>query len=198
MGTGVFVDANVRFSRTLRDWLFLLRNQGAGSMFTVYSSEDVIAETIYRIRRDRPTASGELITAIHDRISAQLDCRVTEYAIPAHSPLADEHDFHVHAAAVSCEAGILLTADRGFLDLDQGLIDVLPYEVHSPDSFFVLVDESSPATVRAVTLVQLDYWFSRDGHGDLPARLRAAGCLEFAARVAVHIRDLGWIAPGNP
>lgn len=44
MGTGV--DANVLFSKTLRDWLFLLRHETQGQMYTVLATEDIIAETV--------------------------------------------------------------------------------------------------------------------------------------------------------
>lgn len=103
MPTGVFVDANVLFSRTLRDWLFLLRNETHGSMFTVCTSEDVIAETMYSIRREIPSMAGAQLTRIHDLISTQVDDRVTDYAIYGVSPVADPHDAHVHAAAVASE-----------------------------------------------------------------------------------------------
>lgn len=37
----VFVDANILFARTLRDWLFLLKLQSENSMFIVMATEDV-------------------------------------------------------------------------------------------------------------------------------------------------------------
>jgi len=58
----VFVDANVFFSKTLTDWLFLLRFETEG-MFQVHTTEDVCAEVIYRMRKKNPTAPGRLLPA---------------------------------------------------------------------------------------------------------------------------------------
>ena len=51
----VLPDANVLFSRTLRDWLFLLAHRGR--LYTVHSTEDILAETMakYRIVNSAPT-----------------------------------------------------------------------------------------------------------------------------------------------
>ena len=46
----VFVDANVLSSRTLRGWLFMTRNAVPG-MFELYSSLDVVAESVRAVRR---------------------------------------------------------------------------------------------------------------------------------------------------
>lgn len=48
MVTRVLVDANVLFSRTQRDWLFLLKLKSEGRIFTVSSTVDIIAETVAR------------------------------------------------------------------------------------------------------------------------------------------------------
>ena len=73
-------------------------------------------------------------------------------------------------------AGVLLTADSGFTRLSHETVEQLPYEVHTPDTFFVLVDDSAPEKVRTVTRKQLEYWLEKTGEADLPARLRAACC----------------------
>ena len=192
MVTRVFVDANILFSRTLRDWLFLLRNQTNASMFTVYSSEDVLAETLYRYRRKHPTAPGQLIASIRERVVEQLDVLVTAYEIDGSFPGNDKNDAHVHAAACAAAADTLLTLDAGFTKMPPDVLDALTYEVHSPDSLFTLVDDANPAAVREVTRQQLDYWFGRDGEVDLAKRLRDAGCPEFSRRVAGHVRQLNW------
>jgi len=49
------------------------------------------------------------------------------------------NDQHVHAAAVACQAEIVLTSDGGFTA--PGVVEELPYEVYPPDEFFVLVDD---------------------------------------------------------
>jgi predicted nucleic acid-binding protein len=195
MVSRVLVDANVLFARTLRDWLFLLRNQFEASLFTVAATEDIVAETIYRVRRRYPEAPGRLTRAIHDRIVDQLDERVDDFEVDGSWEGADLDDAHVHAAAVAAGSTIVLTADRGFRDLGQDGSDGLPYEVFRPDEFFVLVDDAGSAGVREVVRQQMDYWYARRGEVDLPDALRRSACPEFARRVAAHVRSLGWTPP---
>ncbi len=191
MVTGVLVDANVLFSRTLRDWLFLLRNETGGGMFTVWATEDIMAETIYRYRRQHPTASGGLIASLHDRICEQLDDRIRDYEINGAFPGADENDQHVHAAAGAAGAGILLTCDTGFSALSEVERDALPYDVFTPDEFFCLISDSQPSAVHEVTRCQVRYWLDRDGEVDLARRLVEAQCPRFAHTVAACINSLG-------
>lgn len=187
MAIGVMVDANVLYSRTLRDWLFLLRNATEANMFVVHATEDVIAETLYRLRRNHPDWPGQLTTEIHDRISENIDCRVRNYTIDGSYPGVDPDDAHVHAAAVASGVGVLLTGDTGFTTLSEEVKDALPYEIHTPDSFFTLVAKSSPISVHQVTEQQVTYWMRRHGKCDLPARLRAADCPDFAEQVRQHV-----------
>src|SRR5690606_33306366 len=122
----------------------------AGGMFTVHSSEDILAETLYRLRRSHPHAPGHMISQIHDRIVEQLDDRIVDFEIDGSFPGDDEHDAHVHAAALASGAKILLTADSDFLALPEKVLDGLTYEVHTPDYFFSLVNGAAPASVRSV------------------------------------------------
>lgn len=59
--TTIFLDANVLYSRTLRDWLWLLMIEfgkpGGPNRIEPRVSEDVLAELVYRIRRDNPHLS---------------------------------------------------------------------------------------------------------------------------------------------
>jgi predicted nucleic acid-binding protein len=184
--TRVFVDANVLYSRTLRDWLALLQLRSSGEVYTVYWTEDVLAETIYRLRRNHPEWNGAKITAIRDLIARTFEGgRVEDFAIDDSFPGGDGDDRHVHAAALACRADIVLTADNGFLIQDQEL-DSRPYEAYKPDEFFMLVDDSAPALVQLVTREQTMYWTQRGTRADLAGRLIAAECPRFAERVRVH------------
>lgn len=98
----VFVDTNVFFSRTLRDWLGLLYTIPESPPFQVYWSEDVLAETIYRLRRKHPDWSGGQLTMIHDRIARTFEVgRVDQYSIDPAWTGNDPYDYdaHGHAAA---------------------------------------------------------------------------------------------------
>lgn len=187
MVTRVFVDANVLFSRTLRDWLFLLKLRSNARMFTVASSLDVIAETIARVRDSKPLASGAMTANLKRRIEGNLDEVIEEFDNDGSFPGADVEDVHVHAAAVGCGADILLTSDNGWSDLTPDESDNLPYDAYHPDDFFCLVDDSAPQCVRQVVTEQLQYWHGRDGDVNLSERLKAAGCPNFAKRVRQHL-----------
>ena len=193
----VFVDANVLFSRTLRDWLFQLRN-AAPEMFQLHSTEDVLAETLYRLRRKNPAWDGGQITRLRESLVENLDEILTDFDATVAYDGSDPNDRHVHAAAVSCSADILLTNDTGFVSLEDA--DRLPYEVQSADEFFVLIDNSAASYVQRVTDSQRRYWASSKSAGSrgLAEALVASGCPEFAKRVTIHLRTLSGPTAGGP
>jgi hypothetical protein len=190
MVTRVLVDANVLYSRTLRDWLFLLKLRSEAGMFTIASTVDIVVEAVARYRDSNPIVDGMTIAAMHDGIVSCLDERVDDYTIDGSFPGADQGDAHVHAAAKACGAGIVLTCDTGWDKLTQPQLDALPYEVHDPDYFFCIIDDAAPSIVRQVIEEQIDYWMRKRGEVDLPARLRAATCPEFAERVRRHLQSM--------
>lgn len=99
----------------------------------------------------------------------------------------DQGDAHVHAAAIACGADVLITSNvADFVWAD----DSPPYDIMTPDEFFVLVDDSSPWHVVDVVQATCSYWVSRTGQADLPRALVAAGCPVFAERVRAHLRGL--------
>ena len=184
----VFVDANVLHSRTLRDWTFLLRLEGADEMFQLHSTDDVVAETVRSLRRRFPLMRGLQMGHVKEQILASLDEIVPDFDPSIPYAGKDPNDRHVHAAAVAARADILLTSDRGLLEMpDQ---DDLPYEVYAPDDFFLLVDDSASGLVMRVTDRQRRYWSSKKKHRGLVGALQDAGCPKFADRVNGHLRTL--------
>ena len=184
----VFVDANVLFSRTLRDWLFLLREE-TGSMFQLHSTEDVLAEVVYRLRRAYPDRNGVETTRLRSVFEQNLDELVSDFDTSIEYHGSDPNDRHVHAAAVAGRSDILLTADYGFYNLAD--TDDLPYSVYGCDDFFLLVDDSDSASVLRVTDRQRHYWATRHNGGrSIVGALGASGCSNFAVRVNQHLRTL--------
>lgn len=156
----------------------------------MYWTEDILAETMYHLRRDHPDWPGHKTRTVADKIRAVFDGGRVEDFVPDGSFVGpDPHDQHVHAAALACGAGILLTADNGFSS-PSAQEEESHYEVHAPDDFFVLVDDSAPDIVRAVVLKQQHYWLRRQGRANLPQTLIAAGCHHFADRVRNHLQDI--------
>lgn len=145
-GFRVFVDANVWYSRTLRDWLGMLYlDELDQPAFTVFCSEDVLAETLYKLRKERPDLDGKVVATLRDRLAGTFETgRVTDFHVPEQFKGADQYDAHVHAAALACDADFLLTSDR------HGFPDDAKYEVIDPDSFLLLMGDRAPHQVQSV------------------------------------------------
>ncbi|NIK54448.1 PIN domain-containing protein [Kribbella shirazensis] len=190
MVTRVFVDADVLFSRTLRDWLFLTKLVSGGGMYTVSTSLDVIAEATARYRDRNPTAPGRVIVRMFELIEANIDERVDDYTVDGSFVGDDPDDAHVDAAARTCGAGVLLTIDGGWNKTTDEQLNALPYEPQHPDTFFSIIDASSPDLIHKVIVQQMTYWFQKDSAVDLPTALRAAGCPDFAERVRGRIQGM--------
>lgn len=190
-GEVVLVDANVLFSRTYRDWLSLLYLRSRGSLFDVMWTEDILAETIYKIREQNQNLSGDVLARIRDKIAGTFPRgRVTNYSVPGTYAGPDPRDAHVHCAAEACGATAVLTENiKDLIPVDAD-VDDLPYELHRPDEFFVLVDDSAAELVRRVTLEQARHFVRYAGDADLPGALRKAGSPNFAERVRLHLLDL--------
>ncbi|WP_024286079.1 hypothetical protein [Cellulomonas sp. KRMCY2] len=184
----VFVDADVWFSRTLRNWFGMLCTTPESPLFVVHWTEDVLAELIHHLRKTHPDWPGSRITDLRDRLSGTFEAgRVEEFTIDATYRGDDSGDAHVHAAAVACGADVLVTCNVGDFEWDE---NTSPYEVMHPDDILVLVDDSSPELVARVTAAMSEYWVRRAGEADLPQPLRTAGCPQFADRVLTHLQRM--------
>lgn len=189
MTSRILVDANVLYSRTLRDWLLILQCETPG-MFTTCWTEDILAETMYHVRRNNPQIDGGAVTTVRDRMVAVMSERIDAFPVEPFPPLTDEHDLHVHGAAIAGHVTMLLTNDKGFLGLIDEVTDRLPYEVIDPDSLFVLIDDSSPDNVGRATRRIWDHLRAKDPATDVSRLLESAGCPQFAKRVRRHQRAL--------
>ncbi|MGH3562913.1 MAG: PIN domain-containing protein, partial [Mycobacterium sp.] len=173
MTTIVLPDANVLYSRTLRDWLALCYLEMDG-WFEVMWTEDIMAELLYHLRKKYPMAPDQQIGGVRDKLVETFSSgKIAGYVIDSDVAYPDIFDAHVHAAATHADVDFVLTADSGFAQL-EGQLDELPYEVHSPDSFFCLLDDSSPGAVKAVTQKQVDYWKAKGAPFNLCTHLESA------------------------
>lgn len=182
----VFVDANVWYSRTLRDWLGLLYTTGDSAPFQVRWTEDVLAELLVNLRRKHPEWDGGRISGTRDRITDTFEGgRVEQFVLDGSYRGKDPLDEHVHAAALACNADVLLTCNTADFRWDE---NNSPYDLMSPDEFFVWVDDVVPMVVSAAVVRSCGYWMHRSGEADLPHRLKASGCPDFAERVRMHLQ----------
>ncbi|WP_041813730.1 hypothetical protein [Rhodococcus jostii] len=185
MSAGVLTDANVLYSRTLRDWICLLAFRKS-PMFHLTWTEDILAELIYHIRKKHPHYSDAQVGGIRDRIIAVAPYgRIKGNVIDSDLAYTDDYDAHLHAAAVQ----YVVTDDKRFLDFAETNDAILSYEVYTADDFLMLVNQSSPAAVREVLLEQIDYHRRRGGAFNLPASLEAAGATHFAQVIRELMRS---------
>lgn len=181
VATRVLLDANVLYSRALRDWIFILNLKTGNRMFRVTYTVDILAETIRSLRRTTDLDGGNL-TRLSDHIEANMDERIEDYPNRDDSPCDDPFDAHVHSAAVAGRIDLLITQDSGFTKLGDEARDLLPYEIYTPDEFLMLVAESSPSAARNATDMQIEHF----RHTNLHENLAKAGCPRFSA----HIQDI--------
>lgn len=176
----VFVDSNVLGSKTQYDWVFLLRLE-TDSMFSLYTSDDVLDEAHRVWRRKYPEMGGEMRTEREKLFRTNFD-GITSDWVGNPAPVRDVDDTHVHNAAVFTNVDILLTNNVE----DFGDPDLLPYDIYTPDEFFCLIYNNDPAAVNAVAIKQAEYWLRRQQrHPDakykkLSDALVDAGCPEFS------------------
>ncbi|OFR89564.1 hypothetical protein HMPREF2863_08405 [Micrococcus sp. HMSC067E09] len=176
----VLVDANVLVSRTTLDWLHFLRESNEG-MFQLHVTHDIQAEAIHALRRSHPRKEGGAIRDRVEKISGMMDEVLADFSGVLDFTGTDEHDYHVHAAAVAGRADLVLTYNAPS-DITT-TPDLEHYDVISPDDFFILVTDSNPHCLLPLVKIQFDYWSKKPGHAQLDDALRKAGCPEFAQRV---------------
>lgn len=187
----VFVDANVLFSKTRMDWLFLLRLRNEG-MFQVHATEDVLAETIANMRERHPTYDGsytrhrlELIRKNLDEVIEDYPANGAEGSVPFTG--SDPHDYHVHAAASAGRADIILTCNKPD-DITQNPENE-SYEIMHPDDFYCLVVTSNPHCLIPIIKEQLAYWSKHNSRRQLDDMLRPE-CPSFADCVRDGLRTI--------
>ena len=156
--------------------------------FVVHWTEDVLAELLHHLRKSHPDWAGSRITTIRDQLAGTFEGgRVDQYVIDATYLGADVGDAHVHAAAMACNADVLVTFNVKDFVWDE---NVSSYEVMHPDDFLVLADDSFPDLIQEVTERMCSHWLERQEEANLPAKLRTAGCPRFADRVRTHLHRL--------
>lgn len=193
VSTGVpkaLVDANVLYSRTLRDWIILLSLRDETPFFYLRWSEDIMVETLYHLRKKHPYWDEPQIGEIRRRIEDSLGSeKITGYQVDKDLDYTDPHDAHVHAAAVHGQVQYVVSNDKGFGDFTAAHDETLDYEHYTADGFLVLIDDNSAPTVRQVLIEQIDYYRQRGGSFNLVKMLQSAGAPKFAERIGCYLRS---------
>lgn len=151
-----FLDANVLFSRTLRDWICLIALDSGHTAYQVRWSEDVLAEWVYRMRRAYPDLTDHALGGLRRRLETSFpDAMITGYTPTEVPQPPDLNDWHVLAAAASVPVDFLVTCDKHGLPPDLG--EDLGIHVLDPDRFLNLVADRHPALVRQRLEGQIGY-----------------------------------------
>lgn len=164
-----FVDESVLVSKTLRIWLFFLRAHTSGGLFVLHSTKELFA-------------AGQLPARVQDRVMASLDDIINDYPQAPELLGASERANRVHAAALASNAVYVIAEECLYDNVDT---DELPYEVHTPDSFFMLVAANAADAVDAVIDVHLG---RAEGSKKPHLALEDVGCPEFAKCVLEHMQ----------
>ncbi len=190
-----FLDANVLFSRTLRDWICLLCLEGKRTAYDVRWSEDVLTEWIYRMRRRNPALGDAAVGGSRRRLMAAFPGALIIGYEPLSVPaVADPDDRHVLAAAVHGEVDLIITEDRKArfeMVVPEGIAVV------SADEFLMRVADAHPELVPLALERQLEHFQRAVGGSewrtayDLADRLIKSGAPTFARHLAGMLNLLG-------
>jgi predicted nucleic acid-binding protein len=159
----VFVDANVLYSRCLRDWLVLMAIESQYTAYELRWSEAVLTEAFYHLRRNNPEAPERQIERWREQMDENFpEAKITHWD-PASVPHpADPNDHHVLAAAYAGGVDILITCDKDIDNFQQCLDEVdAGISVQHVDDFLCLIADRHPELVRRRYLSQIMYWQHR-------------------------------------
>ena len=139
-------DANVLYPGSLRDRLVRLAQTG---LFQAKWTDQIFDEMVDAIVSTQPELAERMERTRKLMADAILDVRVSGYEplIP-NLQLADPDDRHVLAAAVRCNAQVIVTAN--LRDFPSEQLDLYDIEAQSPDEFVLNVLELAPARVVSV------------------------------------------------
>lgn len=146
----VLADANVLYSRVLRDYLLYAADQ---EIIAVAWSPAILAEAVEHLRLNVPgfdeAAARRLVTAMNRAFSfAEVEPAEEDFGALADVWLPDEDDRHVLAAAIAAEATVLCTWN--VKDFPADAATAAGVEVLTPDELLGhLVTEYEPQMLAA-------------------------------------------------
>ena len=133
----VLLDANVLYSKYLRDLLVRLALAG---LFCAKWTQEILDEMVDSILATRPNLQRSQLERICELMNQHFrDCLVTGYEPLIDSlELPDAEDRHVVAAAIRCNAAILLTFN--LRDFPEDALDPYHITAQHPDDFLIKPD----------------------------------------------------------
>lgn len=141
-------DACVLHPAPLRD---LLLRVALTDLFRARWTEQIHAEWIRSVLKRRPDLKPEQLARTRELMDASVpDCLVTGHeGLVDQLKLPDPHDRHVLAAAIRCQAGVIVTYNLS--DFPSEVLDPYGIAAQHPDEFVAhLFDLSAGAVCAAV------------------------------------------------
>jgi predicted nucleic acid-binding protein len=126
------LDACVRYPAPLRD---LLMSVAMTDQFRAKWTDQIQREWVHNLLANRPDLSeAQLQRTVALMNQAVPDCLVEHYEVLIDSlELPDPDDRHVLAAAIMCQADVIVT--NNLKDFPQAVMDQYHIDVQSPDTF---------------------------------------------------------------
>lgn len=187
--TLIFLDANILYPRTLRDWFANIALSSGAEGVGLRWSEDVLAEWIYNRRKRNPGASDQEIGRWRQKISDAFPAAIIrDYSIdPTLLDGKDKFDAHVLAAAAHGNVDYLVTDN--YKDFAP-YADRFEFEIYTADDMLCLIKERRPDAVRTALKKQCQYWAGKAGTKTLPAALIDSGAPHFAGYIREQLSEM--------
>ncbi len=181
----VLADANVLYSRVLRDYLLYAADE---EIISISWSELILGEVTRHLVGNVPgftEESGRRLTSAMNAAfplaqvepGAEQQRRLEGFVLP------DEGDRHVLAAALAAEATVLCTANTR--DFPEDIAAFLGVEVMTPDALLIVLIDESASQMLAVHARTVSGLAGATSESTVAA-LRRAG----AAQAAIHMARL--------
>lgn len=151
----VLADANILFSRTLRDYFLYAADAGA---IEIRWSQQILDE-MSRNLREAMGFSADQTDRLERLMNDYLEHALVEVTAEAEAQVADvamdAKDRHVLAAAISAGADILLTDNTPHFP--RAWMDVCGVELIGAGDLLIRLAESMPSKIRSAHVMALQY-----------------------------------------
>ncbi|MFT4187169.1 MAG: PIN domain-containing protein [Aeromicrobium sp.] len=179
----VLSDANVLYSRVIRDYLVYASDQ---QILTIKWTTAILDEVVRNLASNRPNftheAGARLIGLLNTAYPfAEVEVTAQAWESVSAFPLPDEDDRHVLAAAVAAEADILCTDN--IKDFPSAVMDQIGVQAMTADDLLSHLAIGFPAQMRAAHRLAVSRLPGATDASTLAA-LRRAGCPVTAGRMA--------------
>ncbi|NJC23986.1 hypothetical protein BJ994_003062 [Arthrobacter pigmenti] len=173
------MDANVLYSKTLRDWFALISKRSGSNGIELRWSEDVLVEWLYNLRRNAPGKGDAGIGGLRENlVSAFPNALISGYTVDS-ALLTGRDKFDAHVLAAADHGGVDYLVTDNTSDFAP-FKDAYNFEIYSCDEMLCLILERRLDAVRGALLDNLAYWSAKSNSKDLVEALVDANAVQFA------------------